>query len=49
MIGEGIIERDIDEKYIYNYLYFLENNIIYLGIYNDFEEFMKDFKKYCYK
>lgn len=49
MIGEGIIERDIDEKYIYNYLHSPENNIIHPGIYNDSEEFMKDFKKYCHK
>lgn len=49
MIGEGIVESDIDEKYIYNYLHSPENNMIHPGIYNYSEKFMKDFNKYCHK
>ncbi|MFR0955544.1 MAG: hypothetical protein ACLSFA_06985 [Roseburia inulinivorans] len=38
---EGIIEQDIDEKYIYNYLHFPENNIILQDYYLSGESFIK--------
>lgn len=40
--GEGIIEQDIDEKYIYNYLHFPENNIILQDYYLSGESFIKE-------
>lgn len=45
--GEGIIEQDIDEKYIYNYLHFPENNIILNEYYLSGDDFIKEIIDYC--
>lgn len=46
--GEGIIEQDIDEKYIYNYLHFPENNIILQDYYLSGESFIKELIDFCF-
>ena len=46
-IGEGVIEQDIDEKYIYNYLHFPENNIILNDYYLSGHDFIKELIDYC--
>lgn len=47
--GDGIVERDIDEKYIYNYLHFPENNIILQDYYLSGEDFIREIMDYCYE
>lgn len=47
--GEGIIEQDIDEKYIYNYLHFPENNIILQDYYLSGESFIKELIDFCFE
>lgn len=42
-----IIEQDIDEKYIYNYLHFPENNIILNDYYLSVDDFIKELTNYC--
>ena len=46
-IGEEVIEQDIDEKYIYNYLHFPENNIIFNDYYLSGHDFIKELIDYC--
>lgn len=45
--GYGIIEQDIDEKYIFNYLHFPENNICAPNYYSSGEDFIKEIVDYC--
>ncbi len=45
--GDGIIEKDIDGKYIFNYLHFPENNILAQDYYSSCEEFIKELIDYC--
>jgi len=47
--GDGIVEQDIDEKYIYNYLHFPENNIILQNYYLSGEDFIREIMDYCYE
>lgn len=46
-IGEGIIERDVDGKFIFNYFHFPENNIIVPNYYLDSENFIKEILAFC--
>lgn len=45
--GEGIVEKDIDGKYIFNYLHFPENNILIQDYYLSCENFIKELIDYC--
>jgi hypothetical protein len=45
--GDGIIEKDIDGKYIFNYLHFPENNIILNDYYLSCEDFISELIDYC--
>lgn len=45
--GDGIIEKDIDGEYIFNYLHLPENNIRYFSCYQDGEEFIKELISFC--
>lgn len=47
--GDGIIEQDIDGKYIFNYLHFPENNILMQDYYSSCKKFIKEFIDYCSK
>lgn len=47
--GKGIIEQDIDEKYIYNYLHFPENNIFLQDYYLSGESFIKELIDFCFE
>ena len=49
LTGDGIIEKDIDGKYIYNLLYFPENGISLSGLYLEEEAFINDFMEFCYR
>ena len=44
---DGIIEKDIDGKYIFNYLHFPENNIILNDYYLSCEDFISELIDYC--
>lgn len=45
--GDGIIEQDVDGKYILNYLHFPENNIVLSNYYFSCEDFMQELIDYC--
>lgn len=45
--GDGIVEQDIDGKYIFNYLHFPESNIIIQDYYSSCESFIKEIINYC--
>ena len=45
--GDGIVEKDIDGKYIFNYLHFPENNMIMPDYYLSCEDFLKEIIDYC--
>lgn len=45
--GDGLIEQDIDKKYIYNYLHAPENNINFREYYLSGNEFIKEIVDYC--
>lgn len=45
--GDGIVEQDVDGKYIFNYLHFPENNIIRQDYYSSCEDFIKELIDYC--
>lgn len=45
--GDGIVEHDIDGKYIFNYLYSPENNIILPDYYSCSEDFIKELIEFC--
>lgn len=45
--GDGLIEQDIDKKYIYNYLHSPENNINFSDYYLSGNEFIKEIVDYC--
>ena len=47
LTGDGIIEKDLDGRYIYNYLHFPENNFWVDGLYTSGQEFIKAIIKYC--
>lgn len=46
--GDGIVEQDIDGKYIYNYLHFPENNIVLQNYYLSGEDFIREIMDYSY-
>lgn len=46
-LGERIVEKDLDGKYIFNYLHFPENNIVLSNYYLFCEEFMKELVDFC--
>ena len=48
-IGDGIVEQDIDGKYIFNYLHFPENNIILQNYYLSCEDFIREIIDYCFE
>jgi hypothetical protein len=45
--GEGIIEKDMDGKYIFNYLHFPENNMLCFDYYLYCDEFIQDIVDFC--
>lgn len=45
--GDGIVEQDVDGKYILNYLNFPENNILIQDYYSSCENFIKELIDYC--
>lgn len=45
--GKGVIEKDIDDKYILNYLHFPENNIVLQGCYSSSIDFFNEIIDYC--
>ncbi|MHB8129979.1 MAG: hypothetical protein ACYDEX_13355 [Mobilitalea sp.] len=45
--GDGIIEQDVDGKYIFNYLHFPENNMIKPDCYSSCENFIRELIDYC--
>ena len=45
--GDGIIEQDIDGKYIFNYLHFPENDILDLRYYTSGKEFIEELIDFC--
>ena len=47
--GDGIIEQDVDEKFIFNYLHFPENNILVQDYYLSCENFLKELIDFCYE
>ena len=49
LMEEGVVEQDIDGKYIYNYLHFPENNIAMPNYYLSCEHFIKEIINYCYE
>lgn len=49
VMEDGIVEQDIDGKYIYNYLHFPENNIALPSYYLSCEDFIKEIINYCFE
>lgn len=47
--GDGIVEQDLDGKYIFNYLHFPENNILTHAYYSSCEEFLQELIEYCFE
>ncbi|MBQ5318808.1 MAG: hypothetical protein J6K17_06910 [Oscillospiraceae bacterium] len=47
--GDGIVKKDIDGQYIYNYLHFPENNIILSQYYSSAEDFINELIEFCKK
>lgn len=47
--GEGIIERDEDGQYIFNYLHFPENNIICSDMYSSGTTYLEELLNFCYE
>lgn len=45
--GDGIVEQDIDGKYIFNYLHFPENNILSQEYYLSCRDFIEELIDYC--
>lgn len=45
--GDGIVEQDVDGKYIFNYLHFPENNMLMQDYYSSSEEFIKELRDFC--
>ena len=45
--GRGVVEKDIDNKYILNYLYSPENNIALQGCYYSSIDFLNEIIDYC--
>lgn len=45
--GEGIVEQDIDEQYIFNYLHFPENNMILQECYLFCKDFIEELVHFC--
>ena len=45
--GRGVVEKDIDEKYILNYLHSPENNIVLQGCYSSSFDFLNEIIDYC--
>lgn len=45
--GDGIVETDIDGKYIFNYLHFPENNIVMGDSYFNCKIFLEELIHYC--
>lgn len=46
-VGEGIIEQDEDEQYIFNYLHFPENNMICSDLYLSASDFLEKLRDFC--
>lgn len=47
--GDGLVEMDIDGRYIFNYLHFPENNIVSTDCYSSCQDFLEELIKYCYE
>ena len=47
LTGDGVVEKDIDGKYILNYLHFPECNMPLDDYYSSCEEFIRDLVDYC--
>ena len=47
--GDGIVEKDVDGQYIFNYLYLPENNIASPNCYSSCEEFLNNLRQYCHE
>lgn len=45
--GKGVVEKDIDDKYILNYLHSPENNITLQGCYSSSIDFLNEIISYC--
>ena len=48
-VGEGIIERDEDGQYIFNYLHFPENNMICPDMYLSGKTYLEELLNFCYE
>lgn len=46
LFGHGLVERDVDNKFIFNYLHMLQFNLLYNDCYSS-EEFIKEFINFC--
>lgn len=46
--GDGIVEKDIDGQYIFNYLHFPENNIVLSDCYLSCQDFLEELIHYCH-
>ena len=47
--GDGIVEKDIDGRYTFNYLHLPENNIVSPNCYSSCQAFLEDLIQYCYE
>ncbi len=45
--GRGVVEKDIDDKYMLNYLHYPENNIVLQGCYSSSIDFLNEIIDYC--
>lgn len=49
LTGDGVVEKDVDGEYIFNYLHFPENNMIFRDYYLSGEDFIREIMKYCHE
>lgn len=47
LFGHGLVERDVDNKFIFNYLHMPQFNLLYNDCYSSGEEFIKEFINFC--
>lgn len=47
--GDGIVEKDIDGRYTFNYLHLPENNMVSPDCYSSCKAFLEDLIQYCHE
>ena len=45
--GDGVVERDVDGQYIFNYLHLVENDIISGDCYSSCQDFIETLIEFC--